>query len=284
MKLRPLGSLHRRRPVHLAELPELRTAALRTSTLRVVLALALALTLAGLVNVARSAGSGRAAVFPQGTSAGVVALDMSASISGPIYARVAATLRGIVDANQSIGLVMFSDTAYSLLPPNSPPGAMLQFIPYFIPVRYYGTTPVFQQSPWDNFSGGTRVASGLIEARRALQRAHVRHGAILVVSDLDDSTADQPALDAEALRLRKAHIAVRIVPLFANPQNLSYFAAVFGENAFVDPSVFTHTAKRRAQAVAAAEPWALLALGVLLVLLLTGNERWNGRLSVGATA
>jgi hypothetical protein len=284
MTIRPLGSLHRRRPVQLAEVPELRPAALRTSALRVVLALALAATLAGLVHVARSAGSGRAAVFPQGTSTGVVALDMSASISGPIYARVAATIRGIVDANQSIGLVMFSDTAYSLLPPNSPPAALLQFVPYFTPVRYYRAAPVFQQSPWDNFSGGTRVASGLTEARQALRRAHVRHGAILIVSDLDDSTADQPALDAEALRLRQAHIAVRIVPLFASPQNVSYFAAVFGDNAFVDPSVFTHTANRHAQAVAASATWALLALGVLLVLLLAGNERWNGRLSIGATA
>ena len=77
---------------------------------------------------------------------------------------------------------------------------------------------------------------------------------------------------------------MRIVPLFANPQDLSYFAAVFGDNAFVDPSVFTHTAKRQVQAVAASEPWALLALGVLLVLLLAGNEHWNGRLSIGATA
>jgi hypothetical protein len=280
----PLGSLRRRRPVELAELAALRPAAIRTSALRVMLALALAGTLAALLHVAGSAGSGRAAVFPQGTTTGIVALDMSASISGPIYARVAATLRGIVAANQSIGLVMFSDTAYTLLPPNSPPGALLNFIPYFTPVRYYGATPVFQQSPWDNFSGGTRVAAGLVEARRALQRAHVRHGSILIVSDLDDSSADQPALDAEALQLRKAHIPVRIVPLFANPQNLSYFSAVFGDNAFVDPSVFTHTAKRHAQAVAATEPWALLALGVLLVLLLAGNEHWNGRLSIGATA
>ena len=284
MKLRPLGSLHRGNPVRLAELPELRTAALRTSALRIALALALAATLAGIVHVARSAGSGRAAVFPQGTSTGVVALDMSASISGPIYARVAATLRGIVDANQSIGLVMFSDTAYSLLPPNSPPGALLQFIPYFTPVRYYGATPVFAQSPWGTFSGGTRVAGGLEEARLALQRAHVRHGAILIVSDLDDATADQPVLDAEALRLRRAHIAVRIVPLFATSVNMRYFAAMFGDNVFVDPSVFTHTAKRHAQAVAATEPWALLALGALLVLLLAGNERWNGRLSHGVPA
>ncbi|MGZ4334344.1 MAG: vWA domain-containing protein [Gaiellaceae bacterium] len=284
MTLRPLGSLHRRDPVQLAELPVLRAAALRTSTVRMLLALALVGTLGALVHVAGSAGSGRAAVFPQGTSTGVVALDMSASISGPVYARVATTLRGIVDANQSIGLVMFSDTAYSLLPPNSPPGALLQFIPYFTPVRYYGATPVFAQSPWENFSGGTRVAAGLIEARRALARAHVAHGAILIVSDLDDSTADQPALAAEALRLRQQHIAVRIVPLFAETQNLRYFAAVFGDNAFVDPNVFTHTAKRHAQTVAAAQPWALLALGVLLMLLLAGNERWNGRLTIGAPA
>ena len=209
MKLRPLGSLRRRDPVQLAELPDLRSAALRTSGLRVLLALALAGTLAALIHAAGSAGSGRAAVFPQGTTTGVVALDMSASISGPVYARVASTLRGIVDANQSIGLVMFSDTAYSLLPPNSPPGALLQFIPFFTPVRYYGATPVFAQSPWDNFSGGTRIASGLTEARQALERAHIAHGAILVVSDLDDAAADQPALAAEAVQLQRDHIAVR---------------------------------------------------------------------------
>jgi hypothetical protein len=284
MTLRPLGSLHRRGSVQLAELPELRSAAWRTSAVRMLLALALAGTLAALVQVAASAGTGRAAVLPRGTNTGVVALDMSASIAGPVYARVAATLRGIVDANQSIGLVMFSDTAYSLLPPNSPPGALLQFIPYFTPVRYYGATPVFAQSPWNSFSGGTRVSSGLIEARHALERAHVAHGAILIVSDLDDASSDQPALAAESLRLRREHIAVRIVPLFAKPTNVRYFAAVFGENVFVDPSVFTHTAKRQAQVVAATQPWALLALGLLLVLLLAGNERWNSRLTIGAPA
>jgi hypothetical protein len=282
VKVRPLGSLRRRGVVQLAELPELRGAALRTSVVRVVLALALAGTLAGLLHVARSAGTGRAAVFPQGTDTGVVALDMSASISGPSYARVASTLRGIVDANQSIGLVMFSDTAYELLPPNSPPGALLQFIPFFTPVRYEGATPVFAPTPWETFSGGTRIAAGLTEARHALERARVKHGAILIVSDLDDSDADQPALDIEALRLRQAHIQVRIVPLFADTVKLRYFAAVFGPNVFVDPSVFTHTAKRHEQSIRVAEPWALLSLGVVLALLLAGNERWNSRLAIGA--
>jgi hypothetical protein len=209
-----------------------------------------------------------------------VALDMSASISGPVYERVATTLRGIVNANQSICLVMFSDTAYELLPPNSPPGALLQFIPYFVPVRFYGGNPVFAQSPWDQFSGGTRISSGLIAADTALKRAHVAHGAILIVSDLDDSVADQPQLDAEALLLHREHVPVRIVPLFAESSNKSYFAALFGPDSFVDPSAFVHGAHKHVQPVTAAAPWALLALGVVLVLLLAGNERWNARLVV----
>jgi hypothetical protein len=264
----------------LADLPRLNLPAQRTSVVRLLLAAALVATLAWLFLVAKDAGAGRAAVFPHGASTGVVALDMSASISGPIYARVATTLRGIVNANQSVGLVMFSDTAYELLPPNSPPGAMLEFIPFFVPLRYYGSTPVFGQTPWDIFMGGTRIATGLRMARIALRRAGVDHGAILLVSDLDDSNADQGLLEQEALRLRTAHIPVRIVPLFAAPTDKRLFAALFGDGAFVDPSVFTHTAKRHTASVAAPQPWAILLLGFALVVLLAGNERWNARLEL----
>jgi hypothetical protein len=264
--------------VPLADLAGVHPAAQRTSLVRVVLAAALVGTFALLFLTARSAGAGRAAVFPQGVHTGVVALDMSASISGPTYARVATTLRGIVNANQSVGLVMFSDTAYELLPPNSPPGALAQFIPYYIPARYYGGTPVFSQTPWDTFMGGTRVATGLEMARVALRRAGLRHGAILLVSDLDDSNSDQPSLEQEASTLRAQHIPLRIVPLFATTRDVARFTALFGAGSLVDPSVFTHTAKRHAASVAAAQPWALLLLGAALVLLLAGNERWNGRL------
>jgi predicted phage tail protein len=272
-------TFHRDVAVPLADLPRLHGAAQRTSLVRILLVAALAATLAWLFVVAKSAGAGRAAVFPEGASTGVVALDMSASISGPIYARVATTLRVIVNAIQTVGLTMFSDTAYELIPPNSPPGAMLQFIPFFVPLRYYGSTPVFGQTPWDTFMGGTRVGEGLKMARLALKRAHVKHGAILLVSDLDDSNADQALLEQEALQLRAEHIPVRIVPLFAAPRDRRLFAALFGDKAFVDPSVFTHTAKRHAAAVAAPQPWLLILLGLLLVVLLAGNERFNGRLT-----
>ena len=273
-----IPTIHRGDSVELADLGALRRPLLRTTVTRLALGAALAATLAGIVLLARSAGTGRAAVLPSGATTGCVVLDMSASISGPVYERVATTLRGIVNANQSICLVMFSDTAYELLPPNSPPGALLQFIPFFVPIRFYGGTPVFAQSPWDQFSGGTRISSGLVAGDEALKRAHVKHGALLIVSDLDDSSGDIANLDAEAVRLKHEHVPVRIVPLFAQANNKSYFAALFGEDSFVNPAAFAHRARKKVQPVTAAVPWGLIALGGVLVLLLAGNERWNGRL------
>jgi hypothetical protein len=271
-------TVHRGSAVVLADRFRLRGPRLRSDAVRILLAFALLGTLTVLFLSARHAGAGRAAVFPQGTDTGVIALDMSASISGPTYARVATTLRGIAAANQSVGLVMFSDTAYELLPPNSPPAALTAFVPFFVPLRYYGSTPVFGQAPWDMFMGGTRIAPGLVMAAQALRRADVEHGAILLVSDLDDSSADYPLLDQEAVELRRQHIPLRIVPLFATQQNKALFGQLFGDGAFVDPRAFTHTARRQTQPIAAPPPWTLLGLGLVLVLLLAANERWNARL------
>jgi hypothetical protein len=271
-------TVHRGTAVILADRFRLRGPRLRSDGLRLLLGLALLGTLTLLFLSARHAGAGRAAVFPQGTDTGVVALDMSASISGPTYARVATTLRGIAAANQSVGLIMFSDTAYELLPPNSPPAALTAFVPFFVPLRYYGSTPVFGQAPWDMFMGGTRIAPGLIMAAQSLRRANVKHGAILLVSDLDDSSADYPLLNQEAVQLKQQHIPLRIVPLFASQHNKALFGELFGDRAFVDPRAFTHTARRQTQPIAAPAPWSLLGLGFVLVLLLAANERWNARL------
>jgi hypothetical protein len=271
-------SIHRAGTVVLADRTRLGSPRHRSEAVRVLLLVAAAVAFAWLFVTARQAGAGRAAVFPEGTDTGVVALDMSASIAGPVYARVSSTLRGIISANQSVGLVMFSDTAYELLPPNSPPAEMASFIPFFVPLRYYGSTPVFGQGPWDTFMGGTRIATGLAMAAASLQRARIEHGAILLVSDLDDSAADQPLLNAEAVRLRQEHIPVRIVPLFAAPNDKRLFAALFGDNAFVDPKVFAHRATTHTQPIAAPAPWKLIGIGALLVLLLTANERFVARL------
>jgi len=275
-----LPTMHGAAAIPVADLPRFRRPRLRTDILRIVLAAALIGTLVPLFLVARSAGVGRAAVFPNGAETGVVALDMSASISGPTYARVATTLRGIVAANQPTGLIMFSDQAYELLPPNSPPSALQGFIRFFVPTRYYGDTPVFGQGPWDMFMGGTKIGLGLESALDSLRQAHVRHGTIVLVSDLDDSGVDQPELSQVAIILRKAHVPLRIVPLFAAPENKQLFATLFGKHSFVDPKAFTHTSSRSVEAIAAGAPWLLIGLGLILTALLALNERLHARVEL----
>lgn len=270
-------TLARRGATRLGDLAELRPSAERTTVVRVALGLALAATLAGLILLARTAGSGRAAVLPSGARTGVVVLDMSASVTGPAFERIGTVVRGLVSANQSIGLVMFSDVAYELLPPNSPPTSLQQFLRFFAPRGVTGGTPVFGQSPWSHFSGGTRISSGLIAAETALRKAGVTHGSLLLLSDLNDSQEDSEALTAEALALHKAHVPVRIVSLNASPTNVALFARLFGDNAFIPTQAFRTVSKHHVLPILGSSPWALLAVGFVLVALLAANERYNSR-------
>ena len=271
-------TLARRGATRLGDLAQLARPAQRTTVVRAGLALALAATLAGAVLLARSAGSGRAAVLPVGAKTGVVVLDMSASVAGPTFERVGRIVRGLVAANQAVGLVMFSDVAYELLPPNSPPSALQQFVRFFAPQRVARGAPIFGQSPWSQFSGGTRISTGLVAGLEALRRGRITHGSLVLMSDLNDSESDRNPLVAEATALRQAHVPVRIVPLNATPTNVQLFTRLFGPGAFVGPEAFKKTSKRHVQPIAASSPWALLAVGLVLVGLLAANERLNSRL------
>jgi hypothetical protein len=271
-------TLRRRGATMLGDLPRLTLAAERTTVVRCALLLGLAAALAGAVLLARSAGSGRAAVLPAGVHSGEIVIDMSASDVGQSFERVATVIDGLASANQAMGLIMFSDTAYQLLPPNSPSSALLQFERFFTPQTIVHGAPIYGPSPWNQFSGGTRIASGLRAGANALRRAHVTHGSLLLLSDLNDSSGDLNALVAESLALAKAHVPIRIVPLYATTDNVRIFASLFGWNAFVSPSAFRTKSTRHVEPIAVSWPWALLGLGVVLVVLLTANERFNTRL------
>ena len=271
-------TLARRGATRLGDLPRLTQPAWRTTFVRAGLALALAGTLAGLALLARSAGSGRAAVLPVGAKTGVIVADMSASVAGPTFERVATVVRGLVAANQAMGLVMFSDVAYELLPPNSPPSALEQFVRFFVPEKVQKGQPLFGESPWSQFSGGTRISTGLVAGVNALRRAHVTHGALVLISDLNDAQDDREPLVAEALALRKEHVPIRIVPLNASPQNVGLFSQLFGSNVFVNVHAFRHQGKNRVLPVSATSPWALLTVGLVFIGLLAANERLNSRL------
>lgn len=263
----------------LGDLRGLRPSPNRTTFVRITLALALAATLAGAILLARSAGSGRPALLPVGRKTGVVVVDMSGSVSGGGFKAIAAALRSLAAANQAMGLVMFSDTAYELLPPNSPTSSLLAFEHFFDPqAGGKGGAPPFGSTPWDQFTSGTRISRGLSMGQRALQRAGVTHGALLLVSDLADSAADQPSLVTEATSLRKAHIPVRIIPAHATPANQAVFAALFGRNAFIQPDAYRTTSAEQIQPVTSSWPLALVLVGTILVGLLAANELVNTRL------
>jgi hypothetical protein len=271
-------TLKRRGATALADLPRLRARADRTTAVRAALVLGLAACLAAAILLARSAGSGRAALLPEGAKTGVVVADMSGSESGLPFERVATVLRALAAANQAMGLVMFSDTAYELLPPNSPASSLLEFERFFDPQSISGGSPIFGETPWAQFSAGTRISEGLRMGQEALQRAHVAHGSLLLISDLNDSSADEESLVAEAFALKKAHIPVRIVPVVAGRADVRIFASLFGWSSFVVPSAYRTTASEQVQPVASSWPWALIAVGVILVGMLAANELFNTRL------
>jgi hypothetical protein len=68
------------------------------------------------------------------------------------------------------------------------------------------------------------------------------------------------------------------VPINALPQNVQVFTDLFGRSAFVGPEAFKKTSKQRVQPIVASSPWALIAVGLVLVGLLAANERFNSRL------
>ncbi len=271
-------TLARRGATRLGDLAQLTLPAQRTTLVRVGLALALAATLAGAMLLARTAGSGRAAVLPVGAKTGVLVLDVSASVAGPPFERVGTVVRGLAAANQAMGLVMFSDVGYELLPPNSPPSALQQFLRFFAPKSVQKGAPVFGQSPWGQFSGGTRISTGLVAGLNALRRAHVTDGSLVLVSDLNDSQDDRDALVAVAQTLQQANVPIRIVPVNASPQNVEIFSHLFGSGVFVGTSAFRKASKQRVEPIVAPSPWALIAVGLVFVGLLAANERLNARL------
>ena len=177
---------------------------------------------------------------------------MSGSESGLPFERIATVMRALAAANQAMGLVMFSDTAYELLPPNSPASALLAFECFFDPQAVGNSTPIFGLTPWNQFSAGTRISAGLCMGQEALRRAHVTHGSLLIISDLNDSSAHEEALVAEAFMLNKAYVPVRIVPVTVF-RATSTFGSLFCYT-FIPLSAYRTMANEQAEPIASSWP------------------------------
>jgi hypothetical protein len=151
----------------------------------------------------------------------MVVMDVSGSISLTLsnaFARTLASL-GTDDPRRRAGLVVFSDEAHTVAPPNIPARDLARFSRYFVvrplrssliaheaervvpgllPGMLIGASP----NPWANaWPGGTRISRGLLVADRAL--GGTRGGTIVLVSDLQDG--EDPASLGKALSRLAAH-------------------------------------------------------------------------------
>jgi hypothetical protein len=285
----------RRRPsIPTADVGALRRSALRTQLVRIVLALGLVGSLAGAYFVSRGLEVRQGGFLPVG-STGIVVLDLSTSVSEEANRRVAGVIRNAVDSDQPAGFIVFSDSAYELVPPGTRGVDLAPMLRFFVPQHLSraerhrlmqegrtGGLATFLDSPWVGaFRGGTKISAGLELARTMLRRDHVTNGSVLLVSDLDYSPLDFAALTDILVRYKTERVPLRIVSLFANPLDRELFKRLTGDNSIVDYRELRSTVGAKAQhEVSGTMPLALIGFGVLCILLLTANELWCGRLAM----
>lgn len=248
----------------------------RTGIVRLVLAgAALALVLAAAAT-ARNPATSEGALIPQ-DRVGVVVLDLSLSITDQDYGKIRSTLRRIIAEDASIGLVVFSDAPYELLPPGTP-AAELQPLLRLLETPRLG--PI--QNPWtQTFRAGTRISVALELARSALERDAVESGAILLVSDLETAPEDVPALASTVAGLERTGIRLSVVPLAPSSDALSLFSEFLDEDELAGFARGASEPERSAAGSAGVQtPLLLLLLGVLAFLALAAHERFAGRLAL----
>lgn len=273
---------------------ELTGPAHRTLVVRVALLLTALAVLTGALMLSDDLGARPTSYFATG-GGGVVVLDLSTSVEPQKYRRIQRVLRSLAESSGRIGLVVFSDVAYEMFPPGTradelrpllrffeppdlptfPRGRRDRQRPFRISPRSFGIA-----TPWTGtFRGGTRISAGLVEALRVIRRDGVRP-AVLLISDLDDSALDTELLTQELIRYETEGIDLRVVPLFANPEDRDLFEQLVGEEAFVqNQELLRNTAIEERQTLTGSFPLPLVAAALALLLLLAANERVCGRVA-----
>ena len=277
------------RGIPFGDAARLRPAARRTAFVSAVLAIVVGLTALAVNVTARRGEPARVSLLPAGDSV-VVVLDLSLSIPEVAYERMRNAMTELTASDARVGLVLFSDIAYELLPTGSPTSELAPVLRYLTPVpgeindRTGG--PLYAADPWSGgFRGGTKISVALDRAREMIEREGGA-GSILLISDLDTADADADPLTASLQRLRQSRIPLRIVPLYPLQENRAYFASQVGPQAFSDWNRFFVEGgiTARFEPPSARPPLALVLAGVVLLLALALNELRCRRLDLPRVA
>ncbi|MDX6398756.1 MAG: von Willebrand factor type domain [Gaiellaceae bacterium] len=275
------------RGVPIGEAARLRPAARRTALIAAALAAVIGVAAVAVNVAARQGEPRRVSLLPPGDSV-VVVLDLSLSIPEIAYTRMRNAMSELADSDASVGLVVFSDIAYEVLPTGSPAAELQPVLEYLTPVegevndRTGG--PLYATDPWSGgFRGGTRISVAIDRAREMIQREGGA-GSLLLLSDLDTADADADPLGQALARVRQAKIPMRIVPLYPLEENYAYFASQLGREAFADWNRFFAAGgiTERFEPPKAGPPVALVLAGAALLLLLGLNELRCRRLDLAS--
>jgi von Willebrand factor type A domain len=268
--------LRRSRPaVSTCDLRALRRPRLRALALRVLLAGAAVALLAAAAASARGLDVRERSFLPPG-STGVVVLDLSLSIAETNYVDVRRAVRRLVKTDAPVGLVIFSDVSYELLPPGTPASELEPLLRLLQPPE--SGPPI---NPWwDTFRAGTRISTALDLAHDMLERDKVENGFVVLVSDLETAPEDVGAMSRTLQKLTDADIDVRVVPISPSSDGLRLFEGVLGPKAFAELPGSTGEERRFDSAIGSGLPTGVLALAAVLFLVLALHEGFAGRLAL----
>ena len=253
----------------------LRGPAARTAVLRWGIAAAAVALLAASVATARDLDPRDRGVLQTG-STGVVVLDLSLSILDDHSGLIRRTLQRFVDADVPMGLVIFSDVPYELLPPGTPPSELRPLIRMLTP-----TTQGDVVTPWsDVFRSGTAISKALQLAQDMLEGDNVKNGTILLISDLETSPDDVPATARVLRSIKQAGTPVQLLALGPSSDARALFGGILGPDAFTPFVERPDETQDPPPPVRRSLPVLLLALGALFLVALALHERYAGRLAL----
>ena len=205
----------------------------------------------------------------------MVVVDLSLSIANEDYHLVRRAFRRLVAENSSIGLVVFSDVAYELLPPGTPASELGPMLRLLVPPRF---GPVV--NPWtQEFRAGTRISTALELARGMLERERVEAGSILLVSDLETSPEDVPVLARVVRTMQEGSVKLRVVSLGTSSDGRRIFEGLVQPGAFDAPEPGS-VQIRDPGPLSAGVPQRLVVLALLLFVVLALHEHLGGRLAL----
>jgi len=273
---------------------ELQGVARRTRWVRWALAACAILALAVAMSFARGADVRPTSYFASGNG-GIVVLDLSTSVENTKYRRIQRVLRSLAMTGSRVGLVVFSDSAYEVLPPGTRGEELTPLIRFFPVAREPRSRDEVERNaqrsfgiatPWSGtFRGGTRISTGLREARLMAERDGIADPSVLLVSDLDNSGIDTPVLTQELIRYEQSGIDLRIVPLFPNAEDRQLFGRTTGPEKFVlNKELLRNSEIEERQTLVGNFPLAFVLVAALLLAILALNERLCMRMSWGRTA